>query len=301
LIWLALAMGLALNHVIAGIIHPAAAGLAHRWSVHHAVLATDPAATNLYCCCALVLSVQDATSQLLSALSVVLDHPVLASDPLLLCSAAQVCSSWHVAVAASGAGTTDIVMTGRQWQKDPETQQYRPAEPDMPTTPCNPDEPSPEWLTYVQHVNNSLKEMEGLPIWLSKHAHLVRSMSLMHDRGLNAATVLNRALRPGGVAAGLQLPRLQRFVVSTLPRVMLPLLPDSLLELCVSSICSREVGSLQVLHECLQRLTGLQSLTLGITSEAGELDLSPLVRMVHLTELDIQLQFECTQVSPPQF
>lgn len=226
---------------------------------------------------------------------------MLASDPLLLCSAAQVCSSWRAAAAASGAGTTDIIMKGEPWKLDPETREYRPVAPDMPRTPCDPDAPSPEWLAFLQYVYESLMEVKGLPIWLSKHAHLVRSMSLMHDRGANAASVLERALQPGDVAAGLQLPRLQRFVISTLPEVMLPMLPDSLLELCVSSICRTEAGSLQVLNQCLQRLTGLQSLTLGITSEAGNLDLSPLGQMVHLTQLVLKLQHECTEVSVPRF
>jgi hypothetical protein len=85
----------------------------------------------------------------LAGLALVLDRPELAADPRLLCSAARVCSSWRAAVAASGAGTTDVVL---------------------------------RFSTLSEHISNTLQDHMGMitsfAAWLSVHGSLVRSITL---------------------------------------------------------------------------------------------------------------------------
>ena len=191
------------------------------------------------------------SSAQLAALAVVLDRPELAADPRLLCSAARVCSSWRAAVAASGAGTTDVML----W--------FFPSdgEPDNPVA--------------IQH---DLWMLSSFADWLSKHGSLVRSITL---HGLKetlivaACQMLGMALKLA--ASGPRSLKLQSFIsdVTSSEHASMPLLaalPNCLTELhitadeCITQTFEHALGCTVLIH-AVNRLKNLRKLCIreGVT------------------------------------
>jgi hypothetical protein len=157
----------------------------------------------------------------LEALAVVLDRPELAADPRLLCSAAQVCSSWRAAVAASGAGTTDVVL----WFTVP---------------------PSLDSAKGAEDLQDHMLMLSSFAAWLSQHGSLVRSITLHGLAGnvkatvITAYQVLGMALQLAAVRAGARPMKLQVFSSDGASNVyasrpLLAALPDCLTELHVTA------------------------------------------------------------------
>jgi len=194
----------------------------------------------------------------LAALALVLEHPVLASDPQLLCSTAQACSSWREAVAASGAGTTDISLMA----------------PHMETVD---DAPS----------NALLWRVSGFAAWLPAHAHLVRSITIQQF-SFNRPAMVSTAcqLLALSVQAAVRSPRplrLQRFSTDITSRALLAALPDSLTQLKVDTVLQWRHGhKAEATAAALVGLKGLRVLHL-----LTHTDLSTLSGLCHLTEFKL--------------
>lgn len=174
----------------------------------------------------------------------VLDQPSLASDPLLLCSAARVCTSWRAVVAASGAGTTNVTIrddasTMEELRKGITGQGQR--------------------MALVARV---LGRMHGFDNWVVQHARLIRSMQLNGEAGNTACWLLEERAEALG---SLQLPSLQDFSCRYLPNsAVLAALPSSLtrLDIAVSSGDPSTKSGAKALARTVKGLTRLQSLRL---------------------------------------
>jgi hypothetical protein len=210
-------------------------------------------------------------SQQLSALSVLLEHPGVTSDFLLLCSAARVCSCWHAAVAASGAGTTDTVIDNKQ--RHPQRQ---PAE----------------------YADTLLSKLGSFAVWLPKHAATVHSICVSCSAGgsqtafITACQVLAVTLRLG--TAGQQPLQLQRFASNITNSEVLAALPSGLIDLCLSGSAPTDMpwsiaGSLDA---ALVRMTKLQALSLSIPQDTCgmEVTFGSLAKHSQLTRLCLQLR-----------
>jgi len=227
---------------------------------------------------------QAPSPQELAALAVVLDHPVLAADHLLLCSAARVCVSWQEAVAASGAGTTHVTLDSSTVHPFPEGPRPTGSELEQ----C--------LLNYAEHYSMLRRRLQGLPAWMARHAHLVHGLRLSGSLGCCAADVLAESCEDFSDAATcLRLPRLKQFsadrdVTPALQPKLLAALPDGLSELKLAGISiSRDDPSKgSHLTELLQRLRQLKVLHIKLESCPVEpLDLSPLRGLCHLTRLKL--------------
>jgi hypothetical protein len=169
-------------------------------------------------------------------------RPELAADPRLLCSAARVCSSWRAAVAASGAGTTDVVLRFGTLSEDTSK--------------------------GVNTLQDHMQMITSFAAWLQRHGSLVRSITLHgladqpYQQGMGniriaataatACQMLGMALQlaaAGAVAAGSPM-KLQVFTsnVASYNYDSMPLLaalPECLAELHVTAdecISRRERG-----------------------------------------------------------
>jgi hypothetical protein len=211
-------------------------------------------------------------SQQLSALSVLLEHPGVASDHLLLCSAARVCTSWREAVAASGAGTTNTIIDNKL-----QNPQRQPAE----------------------YTDTLLSKLSGYAMWLPKHAATVHSISVSCSAGgsqtafTTACQMLAITLRLA--SAGPRPLQLQRFASNITNSEVLAALPAGLTGLSLSGSAPTpsdppfSVGSLAV---ALDRMTKLQSFSLSIPHGifGSDIKFDCLAKHTHLTRLYLKLQ-----------
>lgn len=196
-----------------------------------------------------------------AALEIVLD---LATDPVLLCSAARVCTSWRTAVAASGAGTTDVV-----------------------------------WSASCSDASGDvlLQRLDSFVSWFQVHAHLVRSLQWVDFRHQSAAqrAVANLLLAQGLqlAAAGPKPPRLQSFESDTISTHLLAALPDTVTELQLEfgDECDLQPG---MLTAACRRLHKLQQLSLWHSNCPRESEEPPTLSVSFLPHLTLLKKLSLT-------